>query len=84
MPEIEIYTVSSCPYCHRALALLRRKNLPFRQIDAPHGSAARAEAIRRSGRVTVPQIFIGGVSIGGCDALLALERAGRLDPLLAA
>jgi glutaredoxin 3 len=65
--------------------LLSGKGVAFREIDAPHGSAERAEARRRSGgRSTVPQIFIGGQHIGGCDDLMALDRAGKLDPLLRA
>jgi glutaredoxin 3 len=83
MPEIEIYTQPWCPYCARAVSLLGCKGVPFRQIDAPHGSAARQESIRRSGgRTTVPQIFIAGRHIGGCDDLVALDRAGELDVLL--
>ena len=65
-------------------ALLERKGVAFREVDAPHGSAARKEAIARSGgRMTVPQIFINGRAVGGSDDLAALERAGRLDALLA-
>ncbi|MGE4482456.1 glutaredoxin 3 [Acidocella sp.] len=83
MPEIDIYTQPYCPYCIRAVALLKRKGVAFKEINAPHGTAAREEAIRRSGgRGTVPQIFIGERHVGGCDDLLALERAGKLDPLL--
>jgi glutaredoxin 3 len=67
MPEIDIYTQPWCPYCERAVALLRAKGVPFREIDAPHGSAEREASIRRSGRTTVPQIFIGDRHIGGCD-----------------
>jgi glutaredoxin 3 len=85
MPKIEIYTQPFCPYCDRAKALLARKGAPFEEIDAPHGSQARRDAIARSGgRSTVPQIFIDGRPIGGSDDLAALERAGKLDPLLAA
>ena len=85
MPEIEIYTIPYCPYCDRAKALLTRKGASFQEIDAPSGSAARKTAIERSGgRTTVPQIFIGGQAIGGSDDLAALERAGKLDALLAA
>jgi glutaredoxin 3 len=83
MAEIEIYTQPWCPYCARALKLLAGKGLAFREINAPHGSPERAEAIRRSGRSTVPQIFVDGRPIGGCDDLVALERAGKLDALLA-
>jgi glutaredoxin 3 len=83
MPEVEVYTQPWCPFCARALSLLGSKGVAFREIDAPHGSAARQEAIRRSsGRTTVPQIFIGGRHIGGCDELVALDRAGGLDRLL--
>lgn len=81
---IEIYTQAWCPYCERALALLDRKNAEYREIKAPHGSPERAEAAKRSGRSSVPQIFIGGQLIGGCDDLVALDRAGKLDPLLKA
>lgn len=83
MPEIEIYTQPWCPFCARAVNLLTRKGVPFREIDAPHGTEARQEAARRSGgRTTVPQIFIDGRHIGGCDDLMALERQKKLDPLL--
>ncbi|MGE0416690.1 MAG: glutaredoxin 3 [Acetobacteraceae bacterium] len=85
MPEIDIYTQPWCPFCERAVYILTNKGVTFREINAPHGSAERAEAIERSGgRTTVPQIFIGGQHIGGCDDLVALERAGKLDPLLQA
>ena len=82
MANVEIYTQPWCAYCARALQLLTSKGVAFREIEAPHGSAERAEACRRSGRQTVPQIFIDGAAIGGCDELLALERAGKLDSLL--
>ena len=85
MPEIDIYTQDWCPYCVRAKQVLDSKGVTYREIDAPGGTAARAEAQQRSGgRSSVPQIFINGDHIGGCDELLALDRAGRLDPLLAA
>ena len=85
MPEIEIFTQPWCPYCARALKLLGDKGVEFREVSAPSGSPARAEATARSGgRTSVPQIFIDGRHIGGCDDLMALERAGGLDPLLAA
>ncbi|MBX6744523.1 MAG: glutaredoxin 3 [Acetobacteraceae bacterium] len=85
MAKIEIYTTPFCPYCHRAKALLSKKGVEFEEYDAPHGSQARREAIERSGgRTTVPQIFINGQAIGGSDDLMALERAGKLDALLAA
>lgn len=84
MPKIELYTAGWCPYCERARALLTRKGAAFTEIDAPHGSDARRDAIARSGRSTVPQIFIDGAAIGGSDDLAALDRAGKLDALLAA
>jgi glutaredoxin 3 len=85
MPDVEIYTQAWCPYCARAVHLLSGKGVAFREIDAPHGSQERAEANRRSGgRTTMPQIFIGGQHVGGCDELVALDRAGKLDPMLAA
>ncbi len=83
MPKIEIYTQAFCPYCARAVRLLTQKGVAFEEIDAPAGSAARAEAMRRSGgQRTVPQIFTDGQAIGGCDDLHALEAAGKLDRLL--
>jgi glutaredoxin 3 len=81
---VEIYTQPWCPYCERAIGLLQDKGVAFREINAPHGSLERKEAIARSGRTTVPQIFVGDRHIGGCDDLLALDRAGQLDPLLTA
>jgi glutaredoxin 3 len=85
MAKVEIYTILFCPYCDRAKALLAKKGVTFEEIDAPGGSQARKDAIARSGgRSTVPQIFIDGTAIGGSDDLAALERAGKLDALLAA
>jgi glutaredoxin 3 len=85
MAKVEIYTTLFCPYCDRAKALLAKKGIAFEEIDAPGGSQARKDAIARSGgRSTVPQIFIDGTAIGGSDDLAALERAGKLDALLAA
>jgi glutaredoxin 3 len=85
MATIEIYTQPWCPFCERAVAILGRKGMEFREINAPHGSPERAEATRRAGgRTSVPQIFIDGRHIGGCDDLVALDRAGKLDPLLTA
>lgn len=85
MPDIEIYTQYFCPYCDRAKALLNKKGVAFREIDAPGGTAVRDQArIRSGGRSSVPQIFIDGKHIGGCDDLMALDRAAKLDPILAA
>ena len=80
----EIYTQPWCPYCSRAVKLLTKKGAAFSEINAPHGSAERVLATQRSGRSTMPQVFIGGQHVGGCDDLMALDRAGRLDPMLAA
>ena len=82
MPNIEIYTQPFCPFCERAVYTLTKKGVAFNEINAPNGSAERAEAVKRSGRTTVPQIFIDQQHIGGCDDLLALDRAGKLDVLL--
>jgi glutaredoxin 3 len=83
MVKVEVYTQAWCPYCMRALQLLRSKNVEVSEIKAGHGTAERAEATRRSGgHTTMPQIFIDGRPIGGCDELVALDRAGGLDPLL--
>ncbi len=85
MPTVEIYTQPWCPYCSRAIGLFQKKGVAFTEIDAPGGTAERAEAQRRSGGLTsVPQIFIDGRHIGGSDDLMALEAAGKLDPLLRA
>jgi len=84
MPPIEIYTTHYCPYCHTAKALLKRKGAAFTEINLSQQMERREEMIERAGgRMTVPQIFIGGVHVGGSDELHALERAGKLDPLLA-
>jgi glutaredoxin 3 len=84
MAKVEIFTSAFCPYCDRARALLERKGVAFEEFDAPNGSAHRRAAVERSGgRMTVPQIFIDGRSIGGCDDLVALDRAGKLDAMLA-
>ncbi|WP_431283828.1 glutaredoxin 3 [Humitalea sp. 24SJ18S-53] len=84
MPDIELYTTQWCPYCDRARALLTKKGVPFAEKDSPHGSQNRRDAIERSGgKTTVPQVFIDGTAIGGSDDLAALERAGRLDAMLA-
>ena len=84
MPKIEIYTTLFCPFCIRAKRLLRRKGVSFEEFDVtmkPNARAAMRE--RAGGRYTVPQIFIDGQHIGGCDELHALDAAGGLDPLLA-
>ena len=83
MPTIEVYVQDWCGYCAHVVSLLRKKGVAFQEIDAPHGSAARADAVRRAGRSTMPQVFIDGQHIGGCDDIVALDRTGKLDTLLA-
>ena len=84
MAKIEIYTKPYCPYCERAMALLTEKGAEYTKIVASDDPALRSEMNARSGRATYPQIFIDGKHIGGCDDLMALDRRGGLDPLLAA
>ena len=81
---VEIYVQPWCSFCERALALLDRKGVHYREINAPRGSAERRESIERSGRTSAPQIFIDGQHVGGCDDLFALDRAGKLDTMLKA
>jgi glutaredoxin 3 len=83
MPPVDIYTTRYCPYCNAAKALLKRKGVNYSEIDIGRDGKRREEMVQRSnGRMTVPQIFIGSVHVGGSDELHALERAGKLDPLL--
>jgi glutaredoxin 3 len=77
-----MYSTGWCPYCERARSLLESKQVKFEEIDIDARPEARAEMVARSGRRTVPQIFIGETHVGGSDDLHALEAAGRLDPLL--
>ena len=84
MADVVIYTRPFCGYCARALSLLTHKGVAFTEIDAGMDPDKRREMAQRSGRSTFPQIFIGGAHIGGCDEMMALERAGKLDPLLQA
>ena len=82
MAKIEIYTKATCPYCHRAKALLSEKGVAFQELPIDGNAEKREEMIQRSGRTTVPQIFIDAQHIGGCDDLYALDSRGGLDPLL--
>lgn len=82
MAKIEIYTKATCPYCHRAKALLNSKGASFDEIAIDGDAYKREKMIARSGRSTVPQIFIDGQHVGGCDDLHALDARGGLDPLL--
>lgn len=81
-PRIVVYLTDWCPYCARALDLLERKGAQFEAINVEERPGARDEMMARSGRRTVPQIFIGDTHVGGCDDLYALDAAGGLDPLL--
>ena len=84
MPKVEFYTKMTCPYCYRAKALLNAKGIRPTEIAVDFGGEKRQEMIQRAGgRMTVPQIFINGQHVGGCDDLFELERAGKLDALLA-
>ncbi|MBW8815792.1 MAG: glutaredoxin 3 [Caulobacterales bacterium] len=84
MSQVTIYTKPYCPYCIRAVDLLEKKGVAFTEIEAAFDPQKRQEMIQRSGRATFPQIFVGERHIGGCDEMMALERAGQLDPLLKA
>lgn len=82
MSQVTIYTKPYCPYCIRAVSLLEKKGVEFTEIEAAFDPEKRQEMMKRSGRSTFPQIFIGDQHIGGCDDMLALDREGKLDPLL--
>lgn len=85
MAKVTIYTKMMCPFCVRALDVLKKKGADVTDIPAAFDKAKKEEMVQRSGgRATFPQIFIGDEHIGGCDELLALERAGKLDAKLAA
>lgn len=85
MTDIVIYTTFMCGYCARAKALLERKGQTYTEIDVSYDPAKRQEMSEKAGgRTSVPQIWINGQHIGGSDDLYALERAGKLDPLLQA
>jgi glutaredoxin 3 len=85
LAKIEIYTKMMCGFCHRAKNLLDTKHVPYEEIGVDFGGPKKAEMVQRAGgRMTVPQIFINGQHIGGCDDLMALEMQGKLDELLAA
>ena len=84
MAKVEIYTTSSCGFCVRAKRLLDMKKVAFEETPIDRGGESRAQMLQRAnGRSSVPQIFIGGTHIGGCDDLMALEMDGKLDAMLA-
>ncbi len=85
MKRVEIYTTPICGYCARAKKLLSQKGVSYAEVNVMINAGKRAQMMHRAhGRSSVPQIFIGGEHIGGCDELYALERNGRLDAILAA
>jgi glutaredoxin 3 len=85
VPIVEIYTKTFCPYCWRAKQLLEAKGVAYKEIMVDFGGEPKRTMIERaSGRTTVPQIFIGEHHVGGCDDLVALDRDGKLDALIAA
>ena len=84
MAKVLMYLTASCPYCQSADRLLQQKGAAVEKIRVDLEPTRRAEMMQKSGRRTVPQIWIGGRHIGGCDDLYELERAGKLDPLLEA
>jgi glutaredoxin 3 len=82
MVDVTIYTTFYCPYCSAAKSLLQKKGVAFHEIDVTGDDAERARLMERTGRRTVPQVFIDGQSVGGYDELAELERGGQLDVLL--
>lgn len=85
MKPVEIYTTPICGFCHAAKRLLTQKGVSFTEIDVMRAPDKKTEMIQRAnGGRTVPQIFVGGTHVGGCDELYALDRAGKLDSLLSA
>lgn len=83
MKQVVVYSSDWCPYCTRAKQLLGSKGVAFEEIRVDGKPDVRAEMAQKAGRTSVPQIWIGEQHIGGCDDLYALERAGKLDALLA-
>jgi glutaredoxin 3 len=84
MARVLMYLTAACPFCQSAERLLREKGVAVQTIRVDLEPARRVEMMHKSGRRTVPQIWIGEFHVGGCDDLYALERAGKLDPLLKA
>ena len=83
MSDVLMYTTTWCPYCMGAKSLLESKGVTWEEINLDHEPGRRAEMVDKAeGRRTVPQIFVGGRSLGGYDDIAALDRAGELDPIL--
>jgi glutaredoxin 3 len=83
MKKVEIYTTQWCPYCHAAKSLLDEKGVEYQEVYADDPDTRMAMVQRAHGRRTVPQIFVGETHVGGYDDMAALDRSGKLDPLLA-
>jgi len=83
MAHVTVYTRPFCGYCAHALSVLKDKGADFTEIEAGMDAKLRKEMVDRSGRTTFPQIFIGDQHIGGCDDMVALDQAGKLDGMLA-
>ncbi len=84
MKTVEIYTTQTCPYCQMAKGLLNKKGVSYKEIDVGGNPSLRAAMTQRAaGRTSVPQIFIGGQHVGGCDDIHALDAGGKLDAMLA-
>lgn len=82
MSQVVVYSSDYCPYCSHAKALLKKKGVAFEEIKVDGKPQVRAEMTKKAGRSSVPQIWIGDEHIGGCDDLVALDSAGKLDALL--
>ena len=81
-PRIIIYSSQYCPFCFRAKSIFQQKSVPFEEINVDTDTAQRQEMMQKSGRRTVPQIWIGDLHVGGCDDLMALQSSGELDKIL--
>lgn len=84
MATVTIYTKTWCPYCSAAKELLTKKGIAFTELEITGKTELKDEMMKRSGRATVPQVFVGDAHVGGCDDLYALDQRGALDALLAA
>ena len=80
--KVVVYVTESCPYCVRAKMLLDKKGVSYQTVDVSNDTAKRSWLAQATGRRTVPQIFINDKAIGGCDELYALDRGGKLEPML--
>ncbi len=82
MPNVTVYTKQSCPFCVRAKRLLDKKGVPYREVDVEDDDALRTWLVETTGQRTVPQVFVGERSLGGFSDIDALDRDGKLDPIL--